>query len=156
MAGDSIPAADPIMPAKVLLSGQAILVRGSESVRGIPGFRRNAIPALYGEYALLADGGGTQLVSVWFTRESLVLDETWEPLTCPGLAPGFLLSRSGGAGEGQPILVASTAAYRLVIRLPAGFDNPCRFTSVLIERFMFFIRNASREEDISLPAFLQL
>jgi hypothetical protein len=43
-----------------------------------------------------------------------------------------------------------------VISVPAGFGNPCGFTTVLIERFTFFMRNAGREEDISFPAFLQL
>lgn len=154
--GESIPIAVQTLPAKVLQPGQAVLVRGSESVRGIAGFGRNAIPALYGEYALPDGSGAMQIVSVWFTRGTLVLDEGWSPLSCPGLPAGIALSQSGPDGEGQFVVVASTADYRLVLRLPAGFGSPCRFISVLIDRFRFFMSNAIREEDLSLPAFLQL
>jgi hypothetical protein len=111
---------------------------------------------LFGEYALELDGSGVQLVSVWFTREPVVMDETWGPFSCPGLSVGFTLFLSDTAGEGQLVLASSTAGYRLVISFPSGFGSPCRFIPVFIERFMFFMRNAAREEDLSLPAFLQL
>ncbi|MFH2116179.1 MAG: hypothetical protein ABIJ86_16890 [Spirochaetota bacterium] len=151
-ANESIQNGSPKVPPQ----GQAVLIRGSESVRGIAGFGRNAIPALFGEYAFAVTGGETQVLAVWFTREVLVLDEAWSALTCPGLPTGFVLAQSRPSGDDSPVLVASAADYRIVIRLPPGFGNPCRFTAVLIERFIFFIRNAVREEDISFPAFLQL
>jgi hypothetical protein len=122
----------------------------------VAGFGRNAIPALYGEYALPSTSGEMQLVSVWFTRVTLVLDEGWSPRTCPGLPAGIALAQSGQAGDGLLVLVASAADYRMVFRLSPGFGNPCRFISVFLERFTFFMRNASREEDLSFPAFLQL
>jgi hypothetical protein len=122
----------------------------------VAGFGRNAIPALYGEYALLPVGGELQRVPVWFTRESLVLDTGWSPRSCPGLPAGISLAQSVAAEPGPLVLVASAADYRIVIRFPPGFENPCRFTAVLLERFLFFMRNATREEDLSFPAFLQL
>jgi len=162
-ASGSIPGASPKTllpvlgpaPGLVPVQGQAVLVRGSESVRGIAGFGRNAIPALFGEYALAATGGEVQILAVWFTREALVLDDAWAALSCSGLPAGFTLAQSSPSGDGSFVVVASTTDYRLVIRLPAGFGSPCRFTAVLLERFMFFMRNAVREEDISFPAFLQ-
>jgi hypothetical protein len=160
VAADSLPAAAdgsaPGVSARVLVPGRAVLVRGSESVRGIAGFGRNAIPALFGEYALASTDSGTGLLSVWFTREALVLDETWSSLSCSGLPAGFTLAQSSPAGADSLVVVASTSDYHVVISVPAGFGNLCRFTAVFIERFMFFMRNAVREEDISFPAFLQL
>lgn len=160
---DSLPVADgmgntppPLSVPRAPVPGQAMLVRGSESVRGIAGFGRNVIPALYGEYALPSANGGMQAVSVWFTREALVLDEGWSPFSCAGLPAGFALAQSGPAEDGLVLLVASTSDYRLVIRLTSDFGSPCRFIAVLLERFMFFMRNATREEDLSFPAFLQL
>jgi hypothetical protein len=148
----SVPGVTP----GIAVPGRAVLVRGSESVRGVAGFGRNAIPALFGEYALASTGGETWLLSVWFTREALVLDETWSSLSCSGLPAGFTLAQSGPAGSGDLVVVASTSDYHIVISVPAGFGSPCRFAAVFIERFMFFMRNAVREEDISFPAFLQL
>ena len=139
-----------------LVPGQAKLVRGSESVRGIAGFGRNAIPALFGEYAYAAANGQILGVSVWFTRQALVQDEGWVSLSCPGLPGGFALSQNGSIQDGSLLVLASAEDYSLIIGLPSGFGSPCRFTSVLIERLMFFMRNASREEDISFPAFLRL
>ena len=160
---DSLPVADgmettppPLSVPRAPIPGQAMLVRGSESVRGIAGFGRNVIPALYGEYALPSADGGMQTVSVWFTREALVLDEGWSPFSCTGLPAGFALAQSGPAEDGLILLVASTSDYRMVIRLTPDFGSPCRFVAVLLERFMFFMRNATREEDLSFPAFLQL
>ncbi|MGD9938345.1 MAG: hypothetical protein AB7T74_00950 [Clostridia bacterium] len=151
-SGDSAPGAS----ARVPVPGQAVLVRGSESVRGVAGFGRNAIPALFGEYAVVSADGETHILSVWFTREALVLDEAWRSLSCSGLPTGFTLAQSGTLEAGLLVVVASTSDYRVVISVPAGFGNPCGFTTVLIERFTFFMRNAGREEDISFPAFLQL
>lgn len=62
-----------------------LLIRGTEEVRGLPGFGRNAIPALAGTYLVQSREGRPPVeVQVWASRERLYFKpEQWEAVPIP-------------------------------------------------------------------------
>lgn len=160
--------------------GQAILVRGSDPVKGVPGFGKNALPALYGEYAT-SMAGEDLVLRVWATREALYLKagfwaarkvgsytlrEARAPENDDELPAGtaFLLSLaerpfpSGGLG-------ALPDEWSIVFALPAGggsaeqsITNPARTAALdsfrlhLLDRFSYFLSQARLPTDVSFPA----
>jgi hypothetical protein len=131
-----------------------VLVRGTERVRGIPVFGRNAIPALFGEYLVMV-GAEVLSIQIWYTREPLAVGVDWIVPVCRGLpsAVRLLSSRTADGGE---LVVATSPDYQLAMVFPPAYSESCRFTVVLIERFSWFMGYAAREEDYSFPAFLEL
>jgi len=159
-----------------LRPGRALLIDGARAARGLPGFGRNAIVCLEGRYALASaparasDGGEgpapeAVAIGVWYTSEGLLYDEPWRPATCPGLGQEWRAYVQDEA-DGSVLWVLSRPGYRLLARFPSGYaagtsvspglPEPCRFLSVLADRFAFFHRYAERPEDVSFPAFLDL
>lgn len=62
-----------------------LLIRGTEAVRGLPGFGRNAIPALVGTYLVQSrEGRPPVAVHVWASRERLYFKPAqWEAVPIP-------------------------------------------------------------------------
>ncbi len=62
-----------------------LLIRGTEEVRGLPGFGRNAIPALAGTYLVQSrEGRPPVAVHVWASRERLYFKPAqWEAVPIP-------------------------------------------------------------------------
>lgn len=62
-----------------------LLIRGTEAVRGLPGFGRNAIPALAGTYLVQSrEGRPPVAVHVWASRERLYFKPAqWEAVPIP-------------------------------------------------------------------------
>jgi|GEM_PF-6699800 len=62
-----------------------LLIRGTEEVRGLPGFGRNAIPALVGTYLVQSrEGRPPVAVHVWASRERLYFKPAqWEAVPIP-------------------------------------------------------------------------
>ncbi len=155
-------------------SGQAFLVKGSDPVKGVPGFGKNALPALYGEYTTRV-AGEDLVLRVWATREALYLKagfwtarksgtytfrEAKAPENDDELPAGtaFLLSLverpfpSGGLG-------ALPDEWSLVFALPEQtVPNPARtvaldrFQQRLLDRFSYFLSQARLPTDVSFPA----
>ena len=73
-----------------------LLIRGTEAVWGLPGFGRNAIPALAGTYLVQSREGRPPVeVQVWASRERLYFKpEQWEAVHIPAnTALASLVSR---------------------------------------------------------------
>ncbi len=141
-------------------TGSAVLVSGAERVKGLPCLERNAIAALAGEYAFLpagsAEGAEPLRVSVWFTREPVVLPADWAEPGCKVKPTGFSLAASPADSDGSSYWSLDAGSHRLFARVPGGMADPCRFAKVLAERFSFFYRYAERPEDVSFPATLEV
>lgn len=158
-----------------LQPGRAVLVNGSRLVKGLPGFGRNALPALSGEYVYLQIGqkpatgnltgtgteDGNLRVTVWFTREPLVYPDEWKT-TADGLKPcttlptGISLLATLKLDEATTLWALGSKFYTLFVGIPGTIADPCHFTSVFSERFLFFQRYAERPEDTSFPAILDI
>jgi hypothetical protein len=96
-------------------SRRAVLVRGSEAVKGLPNFGRNALPGLYGEYRLEPTAKGAEAlperILVWMTQEALYLSPAdWRFSRVEGRAAWIAAERTGSAND---------AGRRLVL-----FDRP--------------------------------
>jgi len=161
-----------------LQPGRAVLIDGARLVKGLPGFGRNALPALSGEYAYLAAGqeavpgnapvapgpnaeDGSLRVSVWFTREPLVYPDAWttpaEGLkTCATLPSGISMLGSLDLDEETTLWALGAAGYTLFVAVPGTLADPCRFATIFTERFLFFQRYAERPEDASFPSILDI
>jgi len=142
-----------------LQPGRAVLVSGTTAVRGLPGFGRNALPALAGEYAYQPGGsaaGDIIRIPVWFTREMLLFTETWAATPCAGLPVGTAALALPAGADGSSLWALRTGGYTLFAMMPPDFAEPCRFSAVLAERMAFFQRYAERPEDSSFPAILDI
>jgi len=148
-------------------TGQAILVKGSDPVKGVPGFGKNALPALYGEYATRI-AGEDLVLRVWATREALYLKT------------GFWVARKTGpytfreakASENDDELPAGTAflltlaerpfpagglgalpdEWSIVFAYPARSVAMERFQQRFLDRFSYFLFQARLSTDVSFPA----
>jgi len=156
-------AAGPLLDA--LQPGRAVLVDGSRLVKGLPGFGRNALPALTGEYTYLPAGqkpeDGSLRISVWFTREALVYPDDWKTPAlglkpCTTLPAGISLLAILKLDEDTTLWALGATGYTLFVGVPGALADPCRFAGVFSERFLFFKRYAERPEDTSFPAILDL
>lgn len=176
-AGNSVAEVPgPLLDA--LQPGRAVLVDGSRLVKGLPGFGRNALPALSGEYAYRpaaqkAVPGNTPStpppsaaddslrVSVWFTREPLVYPGEWttpaEGLkTCATLPAGISMLGSLELDAATTLWALGATGYTLFVAVPGTLADPCRFATIFTERFLFFQRYAERPEDTSFPSILDI
>lgn len=82
------PAATPLtvgQPSSRTPAPGGLLIRGTEAVRGLPGFGRNAIPALAGTYLVQSrEGRPPVAVQVWASRERLYFKPAqWEAVPIP-------------------------------------------------------------------------
>ncbi len=173
-ASAAVKAGNPAAEAKgpllaALQPGRAVLVDGTRLVKGLPGFGRNALPALLGEYAYLQAGqkpapgekDGILRISVWFTREPLVYPDGWttpaEGLeTCSTLPAGSSIVGSLRLDESTTLWALGATGYTVFVGIPDAMTDPCRFTGIFVERFEFFRRYAERPEDTSFPAILDI
>jgi hypothetical protein len=157
-AGDvAVPKDDPVPALDALKPGRAVLVEGSAPVKGLPGFGRNALSALYGKYAYPQGSDVPPLeVSVWFTREILVMPATWGKGACRTVPPGFSMLAAPPEADGSVLWSLAGIEYTLFVRIPAGMADPCAFIAVFADRFSFFYRYTTRPEDVSFPAILEL
>lgn len=154
----------PSAPADAPIAGsqRSILVRGAYPVRGLPFFAANALPALVGDYSPAAAGSPgagaaspaapADVVTVWFTREALVLGSSWKRTSFGGLA-AYVLTRGQGA-----VLGLEPGAYYLFFVLPAGSapDDPGRiaFAKAFDRKFSAFFDNAPTDAELSFPAYV--
>ncbi len=162
-AGAVAEAAGPLLDA--LQPGRAVLVDGSSLVKGLPGFGRNAMPALRGEYAYLPTGQKPEdsrlRVSVWFTREPLVYPDEWKTpaeglKACTTLPAGISLLAALELDEDTTLWALGGTGSTLFVGVPGTLADPCRFAGIFSERFLFFQRYAERPEDTSFPAILDI
>jgi hypothetical protein len=151
-----------------------LLSRGSETVKGLPNFGRNALPALYGEYRIeRVDGPDAQShpdPRVWMTMEALYLSPSnWSPVraagrnayasarteTVDGVDYRYFLFDRPFVADGQG---AEPRRWSVIAALPQpGGDASTneRFLSVFLERLAYFLSNARSPTDASFPAVLE-
>jgi len=152
-----VASAAPDSPANIdQLGGRAILVEGSRIVKGLPGFGRNALSALYGEYSILGEKGTPVRVPVWYTRENLVIPSSWKKTVCRSMTAGFNVLSASEEPDGSSLWILSTTEYHLMVQIPEDIGDSCGFITKFSDRFSFFYRYASVPEDISFPAILEL
>lgn len=132
---------------------RAILVRGTESVKGLPGFAANAFEAIYGEYRLEASGATVQ---VWATREPLYFDQTaWTKRVGGG---DVSLRRTDA--DGRVILAAepSVPGWTAIAAFPPtalAATEMDLFFRLFMERFSHFLVGAKLPTDASFPATIE-
>jgi hypothetical protein len=143
---------------------RAILLRGNEWVRGVPGFGENAFPAIFGAYRL--DDPDREMVtsyssaeeaafSVWVCHEALFFDDNWQLLPDIGGYPArrylkddnLFLAISFDSRIGRPW----DAVFIFARDIP---DNSWlnQFIEAWIIRFLHFLTET--DEQLSLPAIV--
>jgi hypothetical protein len=129
---------------------RAILVRGASSVKGLPFFPPNAMAALSGAYRPQGAADAADEVSVWYTREAVVLGGAWKRAALAGYA-AFSLERPRG-----PVLALRTPSYSLFFELPAALDSGERaFITAFDRKFPAFFENAATAAELSFPAYVE-
>jgi hypothetical protein len=131
---------------------RAILVRGTESVKGLPGFAANAFEAIYGEYRLEASGATVQ---VWATREALYFD----PAAWTKRVGGYAPQRRTDA-DGSVILAAepSVPGWTAIAVFPpngVAATEMDLFFRLFLDRFSHFLVGAKVPTDASFPATIE-
>jgi len=161
-AASPLPAVAPPLAAlpAALQAGRAVLVQGTGRTSGVPGFGRNAFPALSGVY--LYQRGGTPMagkpdtIAVWHTSVRLLVAPPWSAASCPGLPVEYRAFTAPAASGGATLWLLVSARYSLIAAMPPEVSEPWRFMAVFAERFSFFLRYSERPEDISFPATLEV
>jgi hypothetical protein len=141
---------------------RAMLVRGADSVKGLPFFPPNAIAALAGAYSLAgpASPGSAALppgkggAAVWYSRESLVFGPAWKRADASlGASPGeaaYSLARDSGL-----VLALKVGKYALFFELPPGDDARSRsFVQAFDRKFRVFFESAASDAELSFPAYV--
>lgn len=156
---------------------RAILVRGSESIKGLPNFGRNSFSAVYGEYRLdrvsgaPAAGSGTDAaLRVWMTDVALfVSPSAWTATRIAGrpafsavpaqgsetAAARLLLFERPFVAEGQG---AEPRLWSVFVAVPAvSPENAAyeRFVGPFLDRLSYFLSNARVPTDASFPAVVE-
>lgn len=152
LAGILAFAAAPSASAQVALA-RAVLVRGTLSVRGVPNFPANSIPALYGEYRLRSS-----TIPVWVVRDELYLTPEWAeiPFRSPTGTRIPAYSRPVTTGEGpRTVYALRDSAYWIVAETPLEYADPGPFLEALASRLAYFASQAKSPGDLSLPAVLE-
>lgn len=162
------PTAGIVSPAR-----GGLLIRGTEPVRGLPGFGRNAIPALAGIYQIQSREGRPPLaLQVWASREWLYfkssrwtsagrsgqvslegsVSRVWQQELGPteGVLWAYELKANGPEGSRWTLIVHEAPLETEDQSLLA------RFYGALLRRFVYFIESARRPEDVSFPAVVGL
>jgi hypothetical protein len=157
-AGTMAVTQDDAGPALLAMKpGRAVLVEGTAPVKGLPGFGRNALAALYGKYAFPQDSVSPPLeIELWFTREILVMPAAWGKAPCRTQPFGFTMLAATPEADGSALWSLAGSEYTLLMRMPPGMASPCAFIAVLADRFSFFYRYSARPEDVSFPAILDI
>jgi hypothetical protein len=162
-AGVDAPGGDgnPGGPVAVNQPRRAILSRGNEMVRGLPGFAENAFPALYGHYRLELPGltGTAPDFSLWLCREPLYLSDTRWRLTLSG-GDYSRYHQTEAAGLLVAVLPDGEEPWTVLFRFPAASCRalePVGLTRLIeawLARFFYFASLAEDPQAISLPAAL--
>ncbi len=173
-ASSSAPEANAPLVSRVLVikglkKDRALLVRGSEIVRGLPLAAENAVPALYGEYVFgldaLAIGESNPLYEasvsyllfrVWYTATPLTLGEDWNREALKGFPAGVSVSRRELQEAKREVWLFDGPAFRLFLETPLGFEKSSAFLRVFSERFSYYARYAASTMDFSFPAQVDL
>jgi hypothetical protein len=135
---------------------RAVLIRGADSVKGMPFFPPNAITALYGIYSLggsvsSLDGApapGEPQAAVWFTREAVVLGGAWSRIDVGSVAA---YSRAEASGT---VLSLKGAQYYLFFELPVYGPAEEAFILAFERKFLVFFDNAATDAELSFPAYV--
>lgn len=143
----------------------AVLERQDPNWQGLPGFRENAIPALYGEYSLAAVSAIR--VRVFATRAVLYIAESeWTSARFPVVGAGRIQSLEMDSEASSLILLyrfiehsgngANPSLWSVVFVIPDTLAVSLRdmFLQRWVERFKLFLINAHSEAEVSLPAIL--
>jgi hypothetical protein len=132
---------------------RAILVRGTESVKGLPGFEANAFESIYGEYRLEMSG---VTVQVWATREALYFDPAaWSKRTV-----GSYASQRRTDADGRVIFAAEPSVpgwTAIAVFPPDGIaaTEMDLFFRLFLDRFSHFLVGAKVPTDASFPATIE-
>lgn len=127
----------------------ALLVRGTEPVKGLPGFGDNAFAAIYGEYDL---GEAIPPVRVWATREPLYFHpDVWKERRLGGYAG---LERVADDGNLFAVTLTGSEWTVLVAYSEEGLGaaGSDRFFRGFLSRFSLFVAGAKLPTDVSFPA----
>jgi hypothetical protein len=133
-------------------TSRAFLVIGADRVLGLPFFSPNAIQALTGAYALAPN---SPTLTLWYTREAVVLDSTWKSFDL-GEGRAYVLPESGGE-----VLALRADRYTLFFEPDtaagaAGLDDERTkaFIRAFSRKFLSFFENAASDAELSFPAFV--
>jgi hypothetical protein len=127
-------------------TGEAVLLRGPEAVRGVPVYAPNRIAAFQGVYRL-----GSETLEVLFTRQQLYVPAEWTPRLCGSLR----LFEVEGA-EPFSLCYRHQGAFFLFFFFPDAQEPAywCRFAASFVERFLFLLSFVDNETDVPFPAIL--
>jgi hypothetical protein len=157
--GTGVPLRAQEAPAEPV---RAVLLSGPVSVRGIPVYAPNRIPAFQGTYALEADEAGgskedseeePRILTVMFTRQDLFIPQGWVPRRCDARR----LFQAADA-ETFALCYPDERGFFLFLFFPEAEEPAdwCLFTDRFIERFLFLYNFVESETDIPFPAILEL
>ena len=154
----------PKVAAQTGTARLAMLVRGADSVRGLPFFPPNALAALVGAYRPQSavsvaapqpgepGAAGVDETTVWYTRETLVLGPAWKRTGLVG-SEAYLMARPRGA-----VILLKQARYYLFFELPVGAEpgdkDRLSFVRAFDRKFLAFFNNAATDAELSFPAYV--
>jgi hypothetical protein len=145
-------------------NNQALLARGNEWQRGIPGFGINVFSALFGEYRLESAGTGTPggVFAVRVSGESLLFTQSpWQARA------GIDSARERVEQDSLVVAVPFSGgehlgSWTILFQFPAdlnslGLDNVSanRLMNAWIARFRYFLALIKTSSDLSLPALVK-
>jgi hypothetical protein len=147
---------------------RAVLLRGADTVKGLPFFAPNAIVALSGLYALdksaptaspdgsdpgagIARGPAAQ-VAVWFSREGIVFAPAWKRVDSRAFGSYSDVAYSLESGGGT-VLALKSEGYTLFFEL-GGDPRAADFARAFAGKFPIFFRNAASDAELSFPAYV--
>ena len=153
---------------------RAVLVRGAEAVKGLPGFGTNALPGLYGEYRIDLPAPRPGSLRVWMSAEWLYLAPAdWaaarvggrDAYEFRGAAPFTGAGDPGGEGRlvlfDRPFAAAGQGAdpraWYVLTWIPSGADRTeiDLFIDLFLDRLAYFLGVARSPSDASFPAVLE-
>jgi len=159
----TLSAAGGAVPAAGAAPRRAILLRGADSVRGLPFFPPNAISALSGAYVpsvpaqpAVPDAAGVAPAptetAVWYSREALVFSPAWKRVDMG--AAGFPDEAAYALSRGSVTVLALKAGkYTLFFEL-ADYAGGREFAWALDRKFRSFFDNAASDAELSFPAYV--
>jgi len=141
-----------------------VLLSGPTPVKGIPVYGPNRIPAYRGVYQIdsgekpggeeaAEDSSGARMLSVLYTRQDLLVLQTWSRRSCGGRRlfqiPDY---------ETFALCYRDERGFFLFFFFP-DFQEPdywCGFTDPFIQRFLFLSNFVSSQADVPFPAILEI
>ena len=141
-----------------------MLLSGPTPVKGIPVYGPNRIPAFRGVYQIdggeksggaeaAEDGSRTGELSVLYTRQDLLIPQSWPRRSC-GVRRLFQISDY----ETFALCYKDERGFFLFFFFP-DFQEPdywCGFTDPFIQRFLFLSNFVSSQADVPFPAILEI